>query len=177
MNIIKDDELIYVNDNKMGINSCGYNVNSLLFNSGVSPILTINKKSNNSNSNISSLFDNLVVPNWALHYESNKTNKSDVEDNSNFEIVDDNLYDKLIDLVIYKDTLFHNGNGNGNENGNGNNNKNKNKNKNKKTKNNKKNNKNKNKNKNENENANENENENKNKKKQKYKLTRKNNEK
>ena len=119
MNIIKDDELIYVNDNKMGINSCGYNVNSLLFNSGVSPILTINKKSNNSNSNISSLFDNLVVPNWALHYESNKTNKSDVEDNSNFEIVDDNLYDKLIDLVIYKDTLFHNGNENGNENENG----------------------------------------------------------
>ena len=81
MDIIKDDELIYVNDNNTGINSCGYNVNSLLFNSGISPIMTLNKKENNrekskdNNYSISSLFNNLVVPNWALHYEPYNSKK------------------------------------------------------------------------------------------------------
>jgi hypothetical protein len=105
MNIFKDDELIYVNDSKNGINSCGYNVNSLLFNSGISPILTINQKQNVKTS-ISSLFNNLVVPNWALHYEPNKSKYiSKNEDESVLEIVDDNLYEKLMDLAIYKDPL------------------------------------------------------------------------
>ena len=109
MEIIKDDELIYVNDKKNGINSCGYNVNSLLFNSGVSPIITINKKEKEKNTNISSLFNHLVVPNWALHYKPiNAKMDSKIDDNSNFEIIDDNLYDKLMDLAIYKDPFFDN---------------------------------------------------------------------
>lgn len=108
MEIIKDDELIYVNDNKNGINSCGYNVNSLLFNSGISPIMTLNEKSKENNSSISSLFNNLVVPNWALHYEPHNSKiDSKLDDNSSFEIVDDNLYDKLMDLAIYKDPFFN----------------------------------------------------------------------
>ena len=114
MDIIKDNELIYVNDKKRGINSCGYNVNCLLFNSGISPILTMNNASENNNkssSTISSLFENLVVPNWALHYEPNNSKlDSKNEDNSAFEIVDDNLYDKLMDLAIYKDPIFTNDN-------------------------------------------------------------------
>jgi len=114
MDIIKDNELIYVNDKKRGINSCGYNVNCLLFNSGISPILTMNNASENNNkssSTISSLFENLVVPNWALHYEPNNSKiDSKIEDNSTFEIVDDNLYDKLMDLAIYKDPIFTNDN-------------------------------------------------------------------
>lgn len=115
MEIIKDDELIYINDKKSGINSCGYNVNSLLFNSGISPIMTLNEKNKNkeNNSSISSLFNNLVVPNWALHYEPNNA-KIDpkLDDNSSFEIVDDNLYDKLMDLAIYKDPFFNTNNDN-----------------------------------------------------------------
>jgi hypothetical protein len=108
MEIIKDDELIYVNDNKNGINSCGYNVNSLLFNSGISPIMTLNEKSKENNSSISSLFNNLVVPNWALHYEPHNSKiDSKLDDNSSFEIVDDNLYDKLMDLAIYKAPFFN----------------------------------------------------------------------
>ena len=110
MDIIKDDELIYVNDNKTGINSCGYNVNSLLFNSGISPIMTLNEKGNKKGigSTISSLFNNLVVPNWALHYEPHNSKiDSKLDDNSSFEIVDDNLFDKLMDLAIYKDQFFN----------------------------------------------------------------------
>ena len=124
MEIIKDDELIYINDKKSGINSCGYNVNSLLFNSGISPIMTLNEKDKNkdNNSSISSLFNNLVVPNWALHYEPHNA-KIDpkVDDNSSFEIVDDNLYDKLMDLAIYKDPFFDNNNNDNNNNDNNNN--------------------------------------------------------
>ena len=119
MEIIKDDELIYINDKKSGINSCGYNVNSLLFNSGISPIMTLNEKKKNkeNNSSISSLFNNLVVPNWALHYEPHNA-KIDpkLDDNSSFEIVDDNLYDKLMDLAIYKDPFFDINNDNNNNN-------------------------------------------------------------
>jgi len=110
METLKDDELIYVNDNKTGINSCGYNVNSLLFNSGISPIMTLNKKDKNkeNNSSFSSLFNNLVVPNWALHYEPNNSKiDTELNDNSTFEIVDDNLYDKLMDLAIYKDPFYN----------------------------------------------------------------------
>lgn len=110
MDIIKDDELIYVNDNKTGINSCGYNVNSLLFNSGISPIMTLNEKGNKKGigSTISSLFNNLVVPNWALHYKPNNSKiDTKLDDNSSFEIVDDNLFDKLMDLAIYKDQFFN----------------------------------------------------------------------
>ena len=115
MEIIKDDELIYTNDKKSGINSCGYNVNSLLFNSGISPIMTLNEKGVNkeNNSSISSLFNNLVVPNWALHYEPHNAKiDSKLDDNSSFEIVDDNLYDKLMDLAIYKDPFFNSNNDN-----------------------------------------------------------------
>ena len=119
MEIIKDDELIYINDKKSGINSCGYNVNSLLFNSGISPIMTLNEKDKNkeNNSSISSLFNNLVVPNWTLHYEPN-ISKIDpkLDDNSTFEIVDDNLYDKLMDLAIYKDPFFNTNNDSNNDN-------------------------------------------------------------
>lgn len=117
MEIIKNDELIYTNDKKTGINSCGYNVNSLLFNSGISPIMTLNEKRDNkdknkeNNSSISSLFNNLVVPNWALHYEPHNAKiDSKLDDNSTFEIVDDNLYDKLMDLAIYKDPFFNSNN-------------------------------------------------------------------
>ena len=121
MDIIKDNELIYVNDTKKGINSCGYNVNCLLFNSGMSPIFTMNNKTNkidtNSKASISSLFENLVVPNWALHYEPNNSKiNSKIEDNSTFEIIDDNLYDKLLDLAIYKDPIIDNNNNNNNNN-------------------------------------------------------------
>ena len=106
MDIIKDDELIYTNDANSGINSCGYNVNSLLFNSGISPIMTVNENKTNK-SNISSLFNNLVVPNWALHYEPNKIKYDTInDDESTMEIVDDNLFDKLMDLAIYKDPLI-----------------------------------------------------------------------
>lgn len=110
MEIIKNDELIYINDKKNGINSCGYNVNSLLFNSGISPILTLNEKGYNkeNNSTISSLFNNLVVPNWALHYEPNNSKiDTKIDESSSFEIVDDNLYDKLMNLAIYKDPFFN----------------------------------------------------------------------
>jgi hypothetical protein len=78
----------------------------LLFNSGISPIMTVNENKKDM-SNISSLFNNLVVPNWALHYEPNKIKYDSInDDESTMEIVDDNLYDRLMDLAIYKDPLI-----------------------------------------------------------------------
>jgi hypothetical protein len=69
--------------------------------------MTLNKKNKENNSTFSSLFNNLVVPNWALHYEPHNSKlDSNLDDNSSFEIVDDNLYDKLMDLAIYKDPFF-----------------------------------------------------------------------
>ena len=46
MNFIKDEELVFTSDLQRGINSCGFGVNSLLMNSGISPIMTVNNKSN-----------------------------------------------------------------------------------------------------------------------------------
>lgn len=104
MNFIKDEELVFTSDLQRGINSCGFGVNSLLMNSGISPIMTVNNKSNKTNTRLTDLFNNLVVPNWTLHYDSNLSSKSKSKKQENmeedsFEIVDDNLYDKLIGLV------------------------------------------------------------------------------
>ena len=113
MNILKNEELTFVNDKEKGINSCGFNVNSLLFNSGRSPIMTMNCKQNSTNDNagpnkMSSLFNNLVVPNWMLHYDQNPSENNNnnnnntnntLSDNEPFEIIDDNLYDNLLDLM------------------------------------------------------------------------------
>jgi hypothetical protein len=95
------NELVFNNDNENGIYSGGFNINSIMMKAGMSPILTVNNQSGGTNK-VSDLFDNLVIPNWALSYRmtggENKETTEDINEDTNEEM-DDDLHDKLLGLV------------------------------------------------------------------------------
>jgi len=117
-NLIGGNELIFTNNN--GIYSGGFSVNSIMMKAGMSPIMTLNTGELMGGSNlreggsnkVSDLFENLVIPNWVASYnppelhigggkkEENKNIYDD--DNNDDEDIDDDLHDKLLDLVREK---------------------------------------------------------------------------
>ena len=104
---IGPDELIYNNDVNGNIHSSGFNVNSIMMKAGLSPILTVNKPLQSGGaSKVSDLFNDLVIPNWALSYSmiggEYKDESSDSDSGSGSDSdsdIDDDLHDKLLDLV------------------------------------------------------------------------------
>jgi len=118
------NELIFHTDKDEEIYSGGFNVNSIMMKLGLSPIMTLNTETKGGSNQVSDLFDNLVVPNWALSYnkiyggnnvsnnkilEKNKiNNESDSNndsDNDSDDFIDDDLHDKLLDLVKHHDKI------------------------------------------------------------------------
>ena len=94
---IGGEELVFNSEN--GIQSGGFSVSSILMKSGMSPIVTMNVNSNQvgGSDKVSDLFLNLAVPNWATMYNM-KGGEYKEKDNSDSDI-DDDLHDKLLDLV------------------------------------------------------------------------------
>jgi hypothetical protein len=108
MSYLDANELIFNNDIKNGIHTGGFSVNSIMMKEGISPIMTINNNNiqTGGTQQVSDLFNNLVVPNWALSYHNKMFGgeyidifENDDEDN----IINDDLHDKLIDLVRKQD--------------------------------------------------------------------------
>jgi hypothetical protein len=101
INYIGGDELVFNSDETGGINSGGFSVNSIMMKAGMSPIMTLNNQ-NGGGDKVSDLFNNLVIPNWALSYGSRMTGGKyddiDDSDESDDEI-DEDLHDKLLGLV------------------------------------------------------------------------------
>ena len=64
MSHIDGNELVYYTDNN-NVYSGGFNVNSIIKKQGGSPIMTLNNPGQ-SGGNVSDIFNNLAVPNWAL---------------------------------------------------------------------------------------------------------------
>ena len=63
------NELVFNTDKEAGIYSGGFSINSIMMKSGLSPILTVNKPLQSGGaSQVSDLFKDLVIPNWALSY-------------------------------------------------------------------------------------------------------------
>jgi hypothetical protein len=98
-------ELVFNNDPEGGIHSGGFSVNSIMMKAGMSPIMTVNTEQIGGNFNkVSDLFNDLVVPNWALSYNNRivggkykevEHKDSDSED----DVIHDDLHEKLLDLV------------------------------------------------------------------------------
>jgi hypothetical protein len=95
------NELVFNTDKEEGVFSGGFNVNSIMMKSGLSPIMTLNMPQSGGDSNkVSDLFQSLVIPNWAVTYgnkiggEYKDHNDEDSEDD-----IDDELHDKLLGLV------------------------------------------------------------------------------
>jgi len=96
-------ELIFYNDDKGNIHSGGFSVKSMMMKNDMSPIITMNdpyKKQNGGTGNVSDLFDNIVVPNWALYLPTQNAGSSHrKEEEDDDDIIDDDLHDKLLELV------------------------------------------------------------------------------
>jgi hypothetical protein len=105
LDYIGSNELVFNNNTADGIHSGGFSVNSIMMKSGMSPIMTINNEQFGGKSNkVSDLFNDLVVPNWTLSYNNRIIggNHKDVEhgeDSEDEDVVDDELHDKLLELV------------------------------------------------------------------------------
>jgi hypothetical protein len=92
-------ELVFNTDKEAGIYSGGFSINSIMMKSGLSPILTVNKPLQSGGaSQVSDLFKDLVIPNWALSYSMHGGEYKDESSDSEGEI-DDDLHDKLLGLV------------------------------------------------------------------------------
>ena len=98
-------DLIFNNDTIEGIHTGGFSVKNIMMKGGISPIVTINNEQHGGSNNVSDLFNSdLVVPNWTYTYNSDikmggKKNKKFDSDDEEDEVIDDELHDKLLDLV------------------------------------------------------------------------------
>jgi hypothetical protein len=96
------NELVFNTDKEAGIYSGGFSINSIMMKSGLSPIITVNKPlqplQSGGSSQVSDLFKDLVIPNWALSYSMKGGEYKDESSDSEGEI-DDDLHDKLLGLV------------------------------------------------------------------------------
>jgi len=101
MSYIGANEMIFNNDTVNGIHTGGFSVNSIMMKNGISPIMTINKEQTGGSNLVSDIFNNLVVPNWTLSYENKIGGKyKDVHsDSDEDEVIDEELHDKLLELV------------------------------------------------------------------------------
>ena len=123
INYIGPDELLFNTNNKDGVYSGGFNVKSIMMKAGMSPIMTVNNEMVGGDSNkVSDLFDSLVIPSWALSYNiigqdrigqdkiggdrigGNKNKRKDDSEDENNEDIEDDLHDKLLDLVREHDS-------------------------------------------------------------------------
>lgn len=114
MSYIGASDLVY--NNKDGIYSGGFNVQSIMMKGGISPIMTINNNINGQTggSKVSDMFGGLVVPAFAYHnnyqsggskHNNHKIYQSDDED----DVINDELHDKLLNLMNeYDDKIKQN---------------------------------------------------------------------
>ena len=98
------NELVFNTDKEAGIYSGGFSVNSAMMKAGLSPILTVNRPLQLGGSivKVSDLFNDLVIPNWALSYNMRGGEYKDESSDSDSEYgddIDDDLHDKLLGLV------------------------------------------------------------------------------
>jgi hypothetical protein len=108
MSHIDSDDLIFYNDENGEIHSGGFNVNSVLMKMGLSPITTLNGGGQNGD-NVGDLFKDIVIPSWAIYLPSRGGNKLS-NDNYNTnddddEFIDEDLHDKLLNLVKPKENV------------------------------------------------------------------------
>jgi hypothetical protein len=114
MSYIDGNDLVFYGDSDKQIYSGGFSVNSIMMKSGISPFTTLNNINGQIGGNVSDLFKDLVVPSWLVSQESKFSGgtrhikKSDDDSSEDDEIISDELYDKLVDLVTVSDTEIKN---------------------------------------------------------------------
>jgi hypothetical protein len=103
------NDLIFNDNDELGIHTGGFSVNSIMMKTGISPIMTINTNDQLGGTKVSDLFSSdLVVPNWVYAHDiqvggGKHGYKIDSDDENENEEIDDELHDKLLDLVRVHD--------------------------------------------------------------------------
>ena len=114
MSYIDGNDLVFYGDSDKQIYSGGFSVNSIMMKSGISPFTTLNNMNGQTGGNVSDLFKDLVVPSWLVSQENKFSGGSkhmknlDGDSSGDDEIISDELYDKLIDLVTVDDKEIKN---------------------------------------------------------------------
>lgn len=114
MSNIGANELVFNNDKNGGIYSGGFSVNSIMMKGGFSPIMTLNDETTQKGgvNNVSDIFNDLVVPNWAISYPTmhggnhSEYHKNNKDDDSDDDIIEDDIHDKLLALVKQHETTI-----------------------------------------------------------------------
>lgn len=106
MSYIGANDLIFTNDIKGGIHTGGFSVQNIMMKGGISPIKTINTGEQiGGTNNVSDLFSSdFVVPNWVYSYyppqlKVNTHNQKFDSDDEEDDVIEDELYDKLFNLI------------------------------------------------------------------------------
>jgi hypothetical protein len=105
-NIVTPRDLVtYKNQQGGDVFGGGFNVNSVLLNLGIPPMMTLNKANGIETEKVSDIFSNLAIPNWAIAYKSLKgeyTNQyggsiaSHYKNDDDEDHVNDDLYNTLL---------------------------------------------------------------------------------
>ena len=134
MNYIDANEMVFNNDKENGIHSGGFSVNSIMMKGGIKPIITLNNETTQKGgmNNVSDIFNDLVVPNWALSYHNmyggmhgemygemhggmhgeemhggklTEDTKHDTKHDNDHDddTINDDIHDRLLDLVKHYD--------------------------------------------------------------------------
>ena len=113
MSYLDGNDLVFYGGSDNQIYSGGFSVNSIMMKSGILPFTTLNNINGQTGGNVSDLFKDLVVPSWLVSQEykgsgGNKHVANLDEDSEDGEIISDELYDKLVDLVTVSDAEIKN---------------------------------------------------------------------
>lgn len=102
MSYIGANDLVFNNNKVDGIFGGGFSVNSIMMKNGISPIMTLNgnNQQGGSTGNVSDIFSGLAIPAYAYHNGGSKNNSyKGNEYDSEDDVIDDDLHDKLLGLV------------------------------------------------------------------------------
>ena len=111
MNELSHNDLVLYSNPDGKMYSGGFNINSIIFNKELSPIFNINTSTTQTGGNhVSELFNNLAIPRGLLFFndkiEGGYTRHNPIEDeeNTNNDVINDDIYNKLLNLVELKKT-------------------------------------------------------------------------
>ena len=97
---MEDDDMVSTRSEPNIIKVGGYKINNLFLNEGISPYVTLNQCGGGSvGGQVSTMFKHLAVPTGLLYLQHTFKTQKKSNTEPSLQVVDDNLYEKLLSLV------------------------------------------------------------------------------
>ncbi len=108
--IYTQDDFVFCKKPNGEITSCGYRIDSTLMRNNQSPFVVYTNSNNdlNNDNNVASIFRNKTVP-MGIYHHSGKAERLnfDIEDDIEIAEIEDDLYDKLLEMVNASTPISH----------------------------------------------------------------------